>query len=446
MRFKGLRGAITAALLCLTTTANAAILTAGAGRADIQIPASVFPIDSFAGVHDPLAVRVLLLDEGAQRIGIVVVDQTSISGDSIVAMKAIVSDVAAISPDNIIVCASHGFSSPHVFPADHTPPEFRDKSNTLAQAISAAVRAAATQAVAGKQPARAGFGEGTSRVGVNRDVPTPSGWWLGGNDAGFTDPAVGILRIDSTAGKPLAVLMDVGVQSSVLDFSVDGQGRRMVSSDLAGAATRYVDSHYGDGAVSLFLVGAAADQAPILQANRHVVKPDGSVTRTDVHDAGFAIVDVLGERLGQDAVKAIDAAQPQDVPSLQIDRKSVSVTGQTGTTVGPPPTGPITSVDFKPADKTDVPVVLIRIGDMVLVGVREELSASTGAWIRNHSPFPHTLVVTMVDGAAKYMPAADAYDRITYEARSSHYARGSAETVASAIIDMLDQLPGAHHP
>ena len=446
MRFMRLSGTLAATLLCLAATGHAAPLTAGAGRADIAIPASVFPIDGFAGVHDPLAVRVLLLDDGKQRLGIVVVDQTSISADSIAAMKAVVSQVSGVPGDDIIVCASHGFSSPHVFPADHTPPELRDKSHALAQAISAAVHDAAAAAVADRQPARAGFADGISRVGINRDVPTPGGWWLGGNDAGFTDPTLGVLRIDGASGKPLAVLMGLGVQSSVLDFSVDGRGRRTVSSDLAGAATRYVENHYGDGAVSLFLVGAAADQAPVLQANRHVVNPDGGVTRTDVHDAGFAIVDLLGERLGQDAVAAGDGIKTSDGADLQIVRRTLSVTSQTGTTVGPPPTGPITSVAFLPSDKVDVPVVLIRVGDTVIVGLREELSASTGAWIRAHSPFPHTLVVTMVDGAAKYMPAADAYDRITYEARSSRYAEGSAETVATTVVDMLGQMPGAHHP
>ena len=45
-----------------------------------------------------------------------------------------------------------------------------------------------------------------------------------------------------------------------------------------------------------------------------------------------------------------------------------------------------------------------------------ELSAITGAAIRARSPFPHTLVVTMVNGAAKYMPDAAAYRDITCEA------------------------------
>jgi neutral ceramidase len=43
----------------------------------------------------------------------------------------------------------------------------------------------------------------------------------------------------------------------------------------------------------------------------------------------------------------------------------------------------------------------------------------------------------MVNGAAKYMPDASAYDKITYEAMNSSYARGSAETLAAAILKAL---------
>jgi hypothetical protein len=82
----------------------------------------------------------------------------------------------------------------------------------------------------------------------------------------------------------------------------------------------------------------------------------------------------------------------------------------------------------------------MRIGDIALVGVQAELSASTGAQIKARSPFPHTIVLTMVDGAAKYMPDAASYDRFTYEARNSRYAQGSAEAMVSRIVDMLKQM------
>lgn len=428
--------------LCLAGAAHAASFSAGAGKADIDIPATVFPIDGFTAQHDPLAARVLLLDDGRRRAVIVVVDQTSIFDDSLLAMKAIVTDVTHVDADNIMICASHGFSAPHVFASDHTPPGLNDKTAALKQAIEAAVRRAATDAVRHLQPARIGFGEGISRVGVNRDVPTPFGWWLGGNDAGYSDPTLGLLRIDGANGLPLAVIMNYGVQSSVLDFSIDNQGNRQVSADMAGVATRLVEDHYSD-ATSFFLVGAAADQAPYLQANRHVVRADGTAARLDIHDAGFDLLTLLGERLGQDAIRTSEATAALQTPAIAVERESVQVISQSGVTVGPPPKGPLKTANLAPAAPVDVPVILMRIGDIAIVGVREELNASTGAWIRRHSPFAHTLVVTMADGAAKYMPAADAYDRLTYEARSSRYAKGSAETLASAIVKILEPFKSA---
>lgn len=413
--------------------------TAGAGRADIVIPAGVLPLDGFAAQHDPLAARVLLMRDGTRGLALVSVDQTSIFEGEVADMKAIVSQAARIAPDDIVICASHGFSAPHVFPPDHTPPELQARTAALKQALDAAVRAAARDAAAHMQPARLGFGEGVSRVAVNRDVPTPFGWWLGGDDAGYSDPTLGVLRIDGADGRPLAVAMDYGVQSSVLDFSVDAKGRRLVSADLAGAAARAVEARY-PGATALFLVGAAADQAPYLQANRHVVGPDGTAARLDIHDAGLDLLTLQGERLGQDALRTVAAIAPDAAPTLRIERKTVQVATQTGVTVGPPPKGPLKSVDFQTSAPTDVPVILMRIGDVAIVAVREELSARTGTWIRQHSPFAHTLVVTMADGAAKYMPEADAYDRVTYEARSSHYAKGSAESLARAVVGMLAQM------
>lgn len=43
----------------------------------------------------------------------------------------------------------------------------------------------------------------------------------------------------------------------------------------------------------------------------------------------------------------------------------------------------------------------------------------------------------MVDGAAKYMADARDYDRITYGAMNSRYAKGAAETVTAKILDTL---------
>jgi len=105
-----------AMVLALTVSGIAAAeFRAGVDKSDIQTSADMWPIDGFTCQHDPLAVRVLLLDDSRTRAAIVVVDQTSISEGSIAKIKALLTNLTGISFENTIVVASHTFSDPHVF-------------------------------------------------------------------------------------------------------------------------------------------------------------------------------------------------------------------------------------------------------------------------------------------------------------------------------------------
>ncbi|MFV9004038.1 hypothetical protein ABQ482_29055, partial [Raoultella ornithinolytica] len=104
------------------------------------------------------------------------------------------------------------------------------------------------------------------------------------------------------------------------------------------------------------------------------------------------------------------------------------------------PTGPVKTFTWREIGPGKMPVILMQWGNTVLIGVQPELSASTGAYIRSASPFPNTFIMTMVDGADKYLPDSSNYDHFTYESRSSPYAPGAAEQAAEAIIDQLKQL------
>jgi hypothetical protein len=101
---------------------------------------------------------------------------------------------------------------------------------------------------------------------------------------------------------------------------------------------------------------------------------------------------------------------------------------------------PSTRYEFTADGFSQAPVVVARIGDTVLAGLQAELNAGTGLDLKAASPFPATCVVTMVNGAAKYMADAGSYDRITYEAMNSRYAKGAAETVTARLVDMLRLL------
>ena len=367
-------------------------LRAGAGRARIVLPAGLFPVDGFRGERDPLHARVVILEKDGDRLILAVLDQTSIGAESLAGIRRII-------PGPALICASHTFSAPHVVPGG--PPELR-------QALEDAVADAARQAQDGLRPARLGWATGTADVNVNRDVPTPDGWWLGANKDGPSDKTLGILSILDDGGRPIAVLMNYAVQASALD-------EKLVSADLAGAAAAHVERAYA-GAVALFLVGAAGDQAP----------------------AGTS-VDALGERLGAAAVEACERAVcTDDRMVLRLVHDAIEVTAQ------PLPRReeirPRRAYDYRASGVATVPLWVARIGEVAIAAVQAELTCVTGRWIKDNSPFPATAVVTMANGAAKYLADAGSYERVTYAAMNSQYAAGAAERVAARLVDALHGL------
>lgn len=304
--------------------------------------------------------------------------------------------------------------------------------------VAAAERAIA-QANSTMQPAKVGFGVGVTDVNINRDLPTPKGTAFGSNPAGFSDKSLPVIRIDGTDGKPIAVVMNVAVRSVVMDEVRDKTGGKEVTSDLAGAGAHYVEKWYGGNTVAIFLMGAAVDQAPIFEGNRYVLNPDGSLTRVDLHEAAFTLLDLLGERLGYETIQAANAIQPTATPTVEIERRTIKVPSQGRG--GPTTSGaPVLSYTYTTGPDIDFPVVLMRIGDIAIVGVQPELGSSLGAEIKAKSPFAHTMVAVMVDGGAKYMVDAKSYDAYSNEARGSQFGRGAADVMVNSVEDLLKQM------
>ncbi|SFO33525.1 neutral/alkaline non-lysosomal ceramidase N-terminal domain-containing protein [Sphingomonas sp. OK281] len=442
---------LAAALLCSPAHAATTRLMAGAGKSVIEITPAMLPIDGFGQIHDPLAARVVVVDNGVTRLAIVVVDQTSIFDQAVTEMRDSVAKIARTGADNVFVIASHTFSAPHMVSPDHLPPGMTmsvaqaSASRAYRDAVTTAVAQAAADAVKGLREARIGFANGQSDVNVNRNVPSADGSWLGANDAGPSDKELAVLRLEAPDRRPIAVLMNYAVQSAIMDHSIGSDGTKGVTADLGGAAARQVEGQY-DGAVALFLTGAAGDQAPGYTARRNVYDKDGHFRGEDLGDKAWTLVDLQGERLGQEAIRLTEgAAASSSSPVLRTLSGTVPLDRQER----PRNLGdirPSRSYLFKPAGTVEAPWFLMQIGDTAIVGVQAELSAITGKYIRDHSPFCHTMVVTMVNGAAKYMPDAASYKAITYQAMNAQFGPGAAETFASAIHEGLNRLKaGADH-
>lgn len=414
-----------------TTPDNLGRLIAGAGRASIMLD-GLYPIDDFVGEHDPLCIRVLLLEGENLRQAIVVMDITSLTQEVISRMKTILTNEAGVDAKNAVITASHTFSTPHIFTGD------REASYTsaLLNAFENALRLAIRLAVSTLQPVSLGNGNGFCRIGVNRNINTPFGWWLGANDAGYTDPHVGVISVNGRDGLPLAILMNYSVQPAVMDASQITTGGRLISADLAGAVSRHVETYFDNKTIAFYLVGCAGDQVPYVQASRHIVHSDGSAGRIDIYEKGFALLDLFGQRLADEVIRITNGIKPQATHVFSMKREQITLNTQQFSPRNAP-VGPVKTFSFKPDGQATMSVVLMQWGNIALVGVQPELNAILGHHIRLNSPFAQTFVMTMVDGAAKYLPDFSDYERFTYEARSSPFSPGAGEVAVEAIVNQL---------
>ncbi|MEI7844858.1 MAG: hypothetical protein WCK35_03545 [Chloroflexota bacterium] len=416
------------------------MLRAGAGRAEIQLLEELFPTEGFMGVHDSLYARLLLLENGI-RLAFVSLEVTSLPDEQVTALQKVVGEAAGLLPENVLICVTHTFSAPHFLPKHlcKTPAD-QQKNELLFTAIKNALEMAASLAVSEMKSALYGCETGFCDVNVNRDILTVGGWWLGGNETGPSDKSVTVLRFDTLQGNPIAILFSYGVQPSVMDGSQMSGGGRLVSADLTGAAARILEQEYGGTVSALFCLGAAADQAPALKAKSQYLDKDGQIRVQDIHEQGFIIAELLGKRLGCEVLRIAETIKCKAAAgSFFKEKYMVKLPGQK--LVDMHAIKPTHQYTFFPAEKRNEPVEIIRLGaEIALIGVRPELGCLTAATFKKHSPFHKTLVLTMVNGGAKYMPELGAYKRITYEAMNSPFACGSAERLCKKVVKRLKSI------
>ncbi|MCD8008078.1 MAG: hypothetical protein LUF68_03965 [Clostridiales bacterium] len=417
----------------------------GAGKAKIELSESLFPIEGFGGVHDDLYVRAVLLDAGFPFL-IVCFDATSLRPYAINAFRAQAAEAAGIPQENVWLCVSHTFSAPHLRSEEAIAREGGEvarKNEVLFASMTAAMQAAIAQAKDGMEETQPVIGNAYCSVNVNRDMRTAQGWWLGADDLGESDKTVPFVKFLRPDGQTKAVLYSCDVQSSVMDHSKGADGRSQVTGDLVGAASQFIEEQYGDDFVALFLLGAAGDQAPLFKAKHNILNRDGSVEETDIGDEGFVLVNALGKKLGAQVVQAMERVkQPFQPESATLRQTTVNCPGQK---IAPNlrDIRPTRSYDFQPGEEQTVSVSCFTLGHVALVGLGPELSSTTAIDIKKDSPYPLTIVATMDNGGYKYMPEHTAYDRITYEAMNSKFARGAAEKVARHITETLKSIQKA---
>lgn len=414
---------------------NQTTLYVGAGKAALRFPDAYFPHEGFLDVREDIYLRVLLIEQG-QRGAVISVELPSVRPFSLIdELRELAGRLLDVSPERVWFVVTHNMAAPHVpKPEDPNGPEKREMHMA---ALRNAIREASAQACASLQPARFGAGNGFCDVNGNRDIPSKEGWWLGINAPGPSDKTVSVLRFDDLEGNPIAVLFHYAVKSAVVDDEIMSDGYRHCIGELTGKACRHVEEHIG--AVTFYFMGAAGDQVPKKAAKYFETDVEGHLREVHHGEMGYIWAEELGLQLGEQVLQITGTIYcRQREPDFEMRVLNMSFAGQYSI---PSELShvPLTKYNYIPKSPTVLEVFLMRLGDVMLVGVKPEYTSITGIQLREGSPFSHTLLISMVNGGQGYMADRIAYERVTYEATHSEFACGSAEEFVDRVGRILQQ-------
>ena len=419
----------------------AASFKAGAAKIDVTPSKSALP-KGFEGINDPIYVRAAVLDDGANRAALITVDAGAIPDETWAAVTQAAQKEFGIAPERLLITATHT----HSVPFRMSP----DLNGKIIEALRVATRKL--------QPARVAYGQGVSYININRNIidPATHRWWEGPNYEGPSDKTVAVVRIESTAGQPIAIYYNYAVHA-VITGQLD-----QVSGDIPGATSRYIENSLDDKAVALWSEGAAGDQNPIffqqtydLRAIRvadyakrgqdisNAMPPGGQgLNKRDpevmkLMNQQRKLTNSMGQMLGEEVLRVnrdtLD--RPEINPRLFGATKTITCRGRNRTDQGRAGY-PGTYVD---GDAIPIRLSLLKIGGIEIGGVNAEVFNPIAQRFKARSGSSRSMMATLTNGMAKsgYIPNDEAFTQNTFEVVSSRLKPGCAETgIINGLLDL----------
>lgn len=422
-------------------------LYVGAGKGEILFPEEMFPtVEGYNKIHDNPHARIILMETATGRYAFAHLELNNIFEPGTARLLAVIEQETGIEADHVFFHCLHVLETPHPEPPMKKGPEAERFNGLFFGAVEQAMRTACRQAMDSRRPARVGADHAVcATCNTNRNVLTEDGWWLGSGEAEPCDKSVAVVRFETLDAKPIAILFAYNAQSSIMDQSRGADGSRYVTADLAGASAAFVEGQF-EGCVAMYCTGAGGDGCPSFQSRRNVLGAGGKLWTTDLHEGGFVLVELLGERLGSVVVQCAEKITCQDTAEIAAAAGSVDFEGRPRVPLNE--IVPSRSFDMSGdgSTKTMEPALLTIGRDIALLGVSAEICARTEMRIKERSAFPFTAVMTFSQlgnhagkGMGKYMGEREMYEKVTFQAMNSGVTAGSAERLCDYVTQFLSR-------
>jgi hypothetical protein len=405
-----------------------------AGAALVNVVPKEFPVlvnggmtsRSATKVTTPVHARALVLDDGTERLAIVVVDSCMMPRDLLDDAKALAATRTKIKPERMLISATHTHTAPSCMGALGTDadsnyvPFLREK---LAEAVAAAeknleparVGWAVTQAPEYtalrrwiRRPDRVAddpFGNPTVRANmhagrVHDDVV---------GESGPEDPDLSLISFRSPDGRPIAVLANFSMHyfSGPAPLSADYFGLF-----AEGLKERIAESDENDKQpfVGIMSHGCSGD---IWRKDYKNVTPS-KVEQFTIEQYAAGLVDLAAEAYaGIESHADADLAMAEQRLHLKYrvpDRQRLEWARRVVEELGDRP--PKTQEEVYARDQlmlherqsTDVVVQALRIGEIAIATTPNETYALSGLKVKLQSPLRQTMVIELANGGDGYIP------------------------------------------
>lgn len=456
--------AASAATAAPADSAGAKALRAGIARVDVtpqKFPVLVcgsFLSRSADKVHDPLYARCLVLDDGAKKVVLMVVDTIDIPYEMQESLKAAAAKATGIPTENMMISATHTHSGGSLISALGTKADPEYSKLVPGKLVECIQKAAANL-----QPAKVGWGgedyaEGTHcRVFIRRPdciATDPTGrqtirammhpghqnpQFIG--PCGPSDPEVSVLAVQTREGKPLALLAN---------YSMHYFGAPSISADYYGDFARIVAKRLAGGEESFIAMmshGTSGDQQWQDYAN-----PARSITReqyaTAVADAALRAYqrmqfhETVPLAMTERRIK-IRLCQPDKEHQAWADKVYAELKGRDPRSL--PEVYAREIVLLRDLHEAERKLQAIRIGELGIAALPAEVYAITGLKIKLQCPLERAFNIELANGSIGYIPPPElrplgGYN--TWPARHTATQNDIETIINHSLLEMFEQLTG----
>jgi putative membrane-bound dehydrogenase-like protein len=410
-------------------------------------------------IEDRLHARCLVLDDGTAQLAIVIVDSCMMPRDLLDEAKRMASAATKIPPDRILIAATHAHSAPSVFGCLGS-----DADEKYSKFLPVQIAKGIQQAHANLQPARIGWAVGrdsqnvASRRWLMKPGVAPTNEYSGkANDRammypgpanrnaiaalGIIDSDVPVLSVQTKDGRPLAVLTNysmhyVGAPNLSADYFAvvcDKLTEHVKPSENSPFVAMHSNGTSGDQWLmdytkprrefDRFTVGASLAEAAY-EAYQRIFYYDWVPLVMAESELELAIRQPSADELAA-ATKLVDTFKDRKPKTLlEVYAREAVLLSQ------------------MPA-RRKIKLQALRIGELGIAAIPNEVFSSTGLQIKIESPTPTTFTIELANGAEGYIPTPKQHKLGGYEtwrARSSCLEVTAEPKIRAAVLELLNKV------